>query len=428
MADEVAPGSAFDGRWRWLGRPWFLVAVVLLALNDHVFKAQVPGWWTGKLSDVVGVVVLAALLAVLMGPRRGLVLTGIGFVALKVVPGVAELATPFLGGETLRDPSDLLALVVLMPMWASLVGGASVRAAARRRATVLPMAGAAAAVLTATATSCGHPPAVLEVLVDGGAFYALTDAAEWATSDDGVRWAPTEPGPAEFGLRSRIRHDSEYGPYLDTTSDPGPIGPQEVCAEDGACYRLMDRSRIERRTAGGDWLTDFHLTREDQIRLRGECLGGSSGVLSSIALLDLPDGGHEVVATVGSDGVLRRGPDGEWVAHSVLDVDAPPVPGTATTAEAVLAVAMTPLWLAATALVFAVGRRRGWLALSQALLVMAGGWVLAVGVTAAYSWSLGVEVAPTRIAVVIGTLALLGSTGVALVVGPGANRAQPPPS
>jgi len=428
MADGVTPGSAFDGRWRWLGQPWFLVAVVLLALNDHVFKSQVPGWWTGKLSDVAGLVVLATLLAVLLGPRRGLVLTSIGFVALKLVPGVAELAAPYLGGTTLRDPSDLLALVVLVPMWASLAGRASVRAVARRWATVLPLAGAAAAVLTATATSCGHPPAVLEVLVDDGAFYALTDAATWATSDDGVRWSPTEQGPEEFGLRSQMRHDSDYGPYLDTYSDPGPIGPQEVCAEGGTCYRLMNRSRIERRTAGGDWLTDFHLTREDQIRLRGECLGGSSGVLSSIALLDRPDGRHEVVATVGSDGALHRGRDGEWVAHSVLDVDAPPVPGTATTAEGVLAVAMTPLWLAATALVFVVGRRRGWLALTPALLVMAGGWVLAVGVTAAYSWSLGIGVSPSRIAVVIGTLALLGSIGIAGIVGPGAARAQAPPS
>ena len=65
MADEVAPGSAFDGRWRWFGTPWFLIAVVLLALNDHVFKSHVPGWWTGKLSDVAGVAVLATLLAVL---------------------------------------------------------------------------------------------------------------------------------------------------------------------------------------------------------------------------------------------------------------------------------------------------------------------------------------------------------------------------
>ena len=44
-------------RWRWLGRPFFLLAIALLALNDHVLKQRYPGWWTGKLSDFAGVVV-----------------------------------------------------------------------------------------------------------------------------------------------------------------------------------------------------------------------------------------------------------------------------------------------------------------------------------------------------------------------------------
>jgi hypothetical protein len=34
--------------------PSSLAAVALLALNDHVLKAQVPGFWTGKLSDLAG--------------------------------------------------------------------------------------------------------------------------------------------------------------------------------------------------------------------------------------------------------------------------------------------------------------------------------------------------------------------------------------
>ena len=50
-------------RTAWLGRPWFFVAVVVLALNDHVFKSAWPGWVTGKLSDVAGVVVIATLAA-----------------------------------------------------------------------------------------------------------------------------------------------------------------------------------------------------------------------------------------------------------------------------------------------------------------------------------------------------------------------------
>ncbi|MBX3287470.1 MAG: hypothetical protein KF703_19135 [Actinobacteria bacterium] len=122
-------------------------------------------------------------------------LAGFGFVALKVLPGVAEAAAPVLGGVTLRDASDLLALVVLVPTWAVLrswEGPAPVvveRHAPDRRerglgtahsqrgwqgvravlATGLPLLGAVVATFTATATSCGPDPAVTQVVaVDGG--------------------------------------------------------------------------------------------------------------------------------------------------------------------------------------------------------------------------------------------------------------------
>jgi len=149
-------------------------------------------------------------------------------------------------------------------------------------------------------------------------------------------------------------------------------------------------------------------------------------VLASIALLERHDGDHVVVASLGSEGVLSRDADGTWTSHTVLDAVAP---GTATIAERVLVVAMTPLWITAMAAVFVIGRRRRWQALTAALSVMAGGWVLAVGAAAAYSRVMGDGVHPSRIAVIVGTVALLGSAGVAWVIGPGTRRVQsgPPP-
>lgn len=46
-----------------------LVAVAILALNDHWFKHAYPGWLTGKLSDVAGMVFFPLLLRSL-APRR----------------------------------------------------------------------------------------------------------------------------------------------------------------------------------------------------------------------------------------------------------------------------------------------------------------------------------------------------------------------
>jgi len=58
-----APGSM-------LLDPLFLLALFLLALNDHVLKSAAPGVITGKLSDVAGLAV-APVLAVSLGELFG---------------------------------------------------------------------------------------------------------------------------------------------------------------------------------------------------------------------------------------------------------------------------------------------------------------------------------------------------------------------
>ncbi|NMO18897.1 hypothetical protein HPC49_16590 [Pyxidicoccus fallax] len=80
--------------------PVVLGAVVLLLLNDHVFKARWPSWWTGKLSDVAGLAMFPVLLQALWEKARArtgrefhpsravlvacVVLTGLCFSAIKV--------------------------------------------------------------------------------------------------------------------------------------------------------------------------------------------------------------------------------------------------------------------------------------------------------------------------------------------------------
>ena len=127
--------------------PVSLVALAVLALNDHVAKGRLPSWLTGKLSDVAGMIffplVLWALieLALRLAGRRerraghlyaAVVATGAVFAAINLfeVAGdayawaVGALQWPFraaLRGELIDvapvahvvDPSDLLALPAL---------------------------------------------------------------------------------------------------------------------------------------------------------------------------------------------------------------------------------------------------------------------------------------------------------------------------
>src|SRR5262249_52772875 len=159
-----------------------------------------------------------------------------GFVALKTVPGVAEVAAPMLGGPTRRDPSDLLALVALAPTWWWLspgVGG-SPRQAARIAcdvgASLLPILGCLGARLATPATACLPRTAVTKLVSRGEAIYARVDedsgAVRWARSDDNGRtWRATS---APAGESSDPSAPSGTTPLL-----PEPPGPQTACVGDG---------------------------------------------------------------------------------------------------------------------------------------------------------------------------------------------------
>jgi len=85
-----------------LADPPTLIAIGLLLLNDHVLKAAVPSWWTGKLSDLAGLYFFPFLLLAALGllegicPRRfrskkramtiSLIVSGAWFAALKATP------------------------------------------------------------------------------------------------------------------------------------------------------------------------------------------------------------------------------------------------------------------------------------------------------------------------------------------------------
>lgn len=111
--------------------PVALLAVVALGLNDFVLKGRAPGWLTGKISDFAGLLffplaLTAAWDVALWLWGRGdfslrmaklgwaVALSGVGFVVWK--------AFGILGA--VRDPGDLVALVMLLPAW--LIGRAEV--------------------------------------------------------------------------------------------------------------------------------------------------------------------------------------------------------------------------------------------------------------------------------------------------------------
>lgn len=115
---------------RALLSPVWLGALALLALNDHLLKGAglLPGDVTGKLSDFAGMLVAPALMAALcmVRTRRGLLLchaaVGVVFASIQLSPVASESWSALMGTigfpwAITRDPTDLIALPMLLASW-----------------------------------------------------------------------------------------------------------------------------------------------------------------------------------------------------------------------------------------------------------------------------------------------------------------------
>ena len=120
---------------RCLGHRSVWLGIALLVLNDHVFKAAMPSWATGKLSDFTGLYFFPYLLAAALSlvlDRIGWPARRTGTLAFALTAGLfsAAKATPW--GNALvvdllmralavrvsivPDPTDLVALFALLPL------------------------------------------------------------------------------------------------------------------------------------------------------------------------------------------------------------------------------------------------------------------------------------------------------------------------
>ena len=66
MSGERERADSSRQHLAWLAHPVTVAALVVLLVNDHLLKYAYPGWVTGKLSDVAGLVLAPALLASLV--------------------------------------------------------------------------------------------------------------------------------------------------------------------------------------------------------------------------------------------------------------------------------------------------------------------------------------------------------------------------
>jgi len=104
----------------YLLNPIFLLCLCILLLNDHYLKYAFPSWLTGKLSDVVGIIILPLLIAFIF-PKLRQYATGISaalfvFWKMPISQGFIDLYNQVSPIETSRvvDFTDLCVLVFIL--------------------------------------------------------------------------------------------------------------------------------------------------------------------------------------------------------------------------------------------------------------------------------------------------------------------------
>ncbi|MGW0216236.1 hypothetical protein ACWDXH_17785 [Micromonospora chokoriensis] len=324
----------------WLCHPTTLLALVLLVVNDHVWKPAFPGLLTGKLSDVAGLVLAPPLVAVLLTllvpplPARiaavaGLVAVGAGFAVVKSSGYAAELASSawtVLAGPSLvrADWTDLLTLPALGLAWWSWTR-ARERPVRRRAARVARMLVVLPpAVLAVAATSAvWYPYALGTTTLDGKPAISVGEGyseQNWPTGPSDGTWAVSDSGAATW----RAATEDEQQRLNDQDSPR-----RQACAPDDArrCYRVVSgHLRVEQSDdAGVTWRVAWEVPdRQREALARQSPNPGDIGrhfASRELSVYPRVGGGHEVLVANGRDGFLRSLPNGEWQRDGFLFED-----------------------------------------------------------------------------------------------------------
>jgi hypothetical protein len=331
---QIIKKSTLSISLRCLSHPITFLSICLLLLNDHVFKHMAPSHLTGKLSDFAGLFFFPFLLATVISlpfdrtnipPRNvariAFAITAVWFTLIKTLPIANALMVNILeyllgSAQIVRDPTDLIALVVLWPAWRhwrSIEQVASKQSVKKSAYIVLGLASLA----TLATSPCPGIPQVRRLAQYENIVYAsgFGDYSSW----DGTEWQYIDQIPSQ--VEAEFMQPMELPKVRCVPGDPR------------TCYRITnDEQVLVSKDGGENWEIFWRVPpgrREFMDRAE------ESPILSCSKFIDIgpydmalvgSGASHELIVAMGTEGVLVKNRNGELLQQSV--VDAIPTPFT----------------------------------------------------------------------------------------------------
>jgi hypothetical protein len=302
-----------DKIFRLMAHPLVTGSVVLLLLNDHLFRVIHPSSFTGKLSDLCWLLFFPLILAIPLSifiPGRvndhqevvlfsSLFLTGLVFLLANTNPSFRHFLEHLLGAVTrsefriTQDPTDLVALLSFIPLWLLWKRSKNEKTSRERS---LPYLILAIGITFSLANSAYTMQGIECVFTEGK---GLVSSAEWqdeiyVSNNGGMSW--------DYCVECKSQ-------CVRSSEEALVIHPDEAAIR----YRYIPGDRIERSEDGGNtWVESYDLKRLNDARsafyeyTNGVLLlpGPFSGVID-------PTSGNAVFA-MGHDGVLVHESNGQW--------------------------------------------------------------------------------------------------------------------
>lgn len=305
-----------------LSHPLVFLSIVILLFNDHVLKIYAPSWLSGKLSDFAGLFFFPILLSVVINTglrlfnrptenaaKVSFCFTAIFFTLIKTTPAFSDLTETFLSGllstpvQVITDPSDLTALVMLIPAW-KLRSQAEYPSPPQKRRSYFALALGS---LAALATSPAYNPAIMNLAVDGNFIYAKHNYSEelFYSADGGITWRQ-----ADFEIPESVLQ--ETGSEL--------ILPVTLCLPDepSICYQTGTETILESSDGGKTWAESWSIPAGRREFLERNSPFPDIGPYD-LVMLDY-NGQRIIVAALGTGGVLVRTGDGPWENRAVDEI------------------------------------------------------------------------------------------------------------